>query len=214
MSSALSIQNIKLQAVVDRQEINELLMIWGQARDRAEWDILRDCFQPDGQINIAWISGSASEFVAKSSERLSEFKEGEYSKHVISPGRIQLNGRRAYSQCHVNHVTRVIVDGYEFDWEFWGQFHDLIEKREDNVWRLSNRTMVYEKDRLDPVHPGILPDDYFDDTDFSEFLPQVRFLGWRLKKNNIPPAKKLLTINSPEEATLIQNAITWLNKDF
>jgi hypothetical protein len=213
MSSKPSLQNIQLQAAVDRQEINDLLMIWGQARDRAEWDTLRDCFQPDGQINIAWISGPASEFIDKSSERLSEFKEGEYSKHVISPGRIQLNGQRAYSQCHVNHVTRVIVDGFEFDWEFWGQFHDLIEKRDDNVWRLCNRTMVYEKDRLDPVHPSILPDDYFDDTDFSEFLPQVRFLGWRLKKNNIPSAKKLLTINSPEEATLIKNAITWLNKD-
>ncbi|MBT4588669.1 MAG: nuclear transport factor 2 family protein, partial [Rhodospirillaceae bacterium] len=125
----------QLQAAVDRQEINELLMMWGQARDRAEWDNLRHCFQPDGTINIAWISGPASEFIDKSSERLAEFKAGEYSKHVISPGRIQLNGRRAISQCHVNHVTRVIVDGHEFDWEFWGQFHDLIEKREDNVWR-------------------------------------------------------------------------------
>ncbi len=210
MSSTPPLNNSRLQDAVDRQEINDLLMIWGQARDRAEWDTLRNCFQPDGQINIAWISGPASEFIDKSSERLAEFKEGEYSKHVISPGRIQLNGRRAFSQCHVNHVTRVIVDDHEFDWEFWGQFLDLVEKREDGIWRLYNRTMVYEKDRLDPVHPEQLPDGYFDDTEFSEFLPQVRFLGWRLKKKGIPAAKNLLTINSPEEATLIENSRQWL----
>ena len=204
------ISDARLQAAIDRQEINELLMMWGQARDRAEWDNLRNCFQPDGQINIAWISGPASEFIDKSSERLSEFKAGEYSKHVISPGRIQLNGARAFSQCHVNHVTRVIVEGHEFDWEFWGQFFDLIERREEGVWRLVNRTMVYEKDRLDAVHPDQLPEGYFDDTDFSDFLPEVRFLGWRLQKKNIPAAKNLLTINSPEEMALIENSLKWL----
>jgi len=202
----------RIQAAADRQEINELLMNWGQARDRAEWDNLRHCFQPDGTINIAWISGPASEFVDQSAARLAEFKRGEYSKHVISPGRIQLNDDRAFSQCHVNHVARVIVDDHEFDWEFWGQFFDLVEKRDDGVWRLFNRTMVYEKDRLDAVHPDQLPDGYFDDTDFSEFLPEVRYLSWRLKKNNIPAAKKLLTINSPEEAALVDDSLKWLAK--
>jgi len=200
----------RVNAAADRQEINELLMNWGQARDRAEWENLRNCFQPDGTIDIAWISGPASEFVDNSAERLAEFKQGEYSKHVMSPGRIQLNGNRAFSQCHFNHISHVIVNGHEFDWEFWGQFFDLIEKREDGVWRLFNRTMVYEKDRLDAVHPDALLEGYFDDTDFAEFLPEVRFLSWRLKKNNIPAAKKLLIINSPEEAALIDNSLNWL----
>jgi hypothetical protein len=52
-----------------------------------------------------------------------------------------------------------------------------------------------------------------DDTDFSDFLPQVRFLGWRLKKKGIPAAKELLTINSPEEADLIESSLKWLAED-
>jgi hypothetical protein len=37
-------------------------------------------------------------------------------------------------------------------------------------------------------------------------------LGWRLKKNNIPAAKNLVTINSPEESALIKKAPQWIAK--
>ncbi len=118
----------RVNAAADRQEINELLMYWGQARDRAEWENLRNCFQPDGTIDIAWISGPASEFVDNSAERLAEFKQGEYSKHVMSPGRIQLNGNRAFSQCHFNHISHVIVNGHEFDWVGFGVSFSILLK--------------------------------------------------------------------------------------
>jgi len=188
-------------------------MRWGHARDRGDWDTLKNCFHPDGTIHIAWIQASGYEFVEKSAARLSEFGEGEYEKHVFSPPHIQLNGPRAYTTIHAQHITRVIVEGIEFDWDFWGQFHDLVEKRDDEVWRLFSRTIVYERDRLDPVHPEKIPPGYFDDVDFGEFRQPVRFLDWRLSKKGIPAAKSILTINSPEEAALIADSLTWLKGD-
>lgn len=201
----------RLLAAVDAQEITDLIMRWGQARDRGDWNVLRDCFHGDGTIQIAWITGSGHEFVDKSAERLSEFGKGEHAKHIMSAPNTSLNGARAFCQTHVNHCARVIVDGIEFDWEFWGQFFDLVERREDGVWRLFQRTMVYEKDRLDAVHGDAIPDGYFDAGAFAGFPPEVRFLSWRLAKNGIPPSKNIITVNSPEEAALLARSKDWLD---
>jgi hypothetical protein len=171
---------------------------------------LRDCFHADGTIQIAWITGSGHEFVDKSAERLSEFGPGEHAKHILSAPNTRINGARAFCQTHVNHCARVIVDGHEFDWEFWGQFFDLVERREDDRWRLFRRTMVYEKDRLGAVHGAAIPDGYFGDAAFAQFPPEVRFLSWRLAKKGIPPSKNFITVNSPEEAALLAASNAWL----
>ena len=70
--------------------------------------------------------------------------------------------------------------------------------------------MVYERDRLDPVHPERMPEGYFDDIEFNAFRPPVRFLDWRLKKFGVQAATSIATINSVEEAELIKNKIAWL----
>lgn len=183
----------RIRAAVDSQEITDLIMRWGQAPDRGDWDVLQGCFHPGGTIQIAWITGSGYEFVEKSAARLSEFGDGEHAKHVMSAPNILLNGARAFCQTHVNHCARVIVDGLEFDWEFWGQFFDLVERRGDGIWRLFRRTMVYEKDRLDAVHGAALPDGYFEADAFAGFPPAVRFLSWRLAKKTFRRRK----ISSP-----------------
>ena len=200
----------RLIAAIDRQEIGDLIARWGQARDRADWDVLRDCFHPDGTIHIAWISGSGHEFVDKSANRLSEFGKGEYSKHVMSAPYVELNGARAVALTHVNHYARVIIDDIEFDWEFWGQFHDHLERREDDRWRILQRTMVYEMDRLDAIHGDAVPDSYFEGDDFTAYVPEIRFLSWRLGKKGIPAAKKILTVGSDEERSLHEDGTRWL----
>jgi hypothetical protein len=201
-----------MQALLDKAEINDVLITWGQARDRGEWDILRNCFQPDATIHIAWISGPASEFIERSADMLKEFKDGEHAKHFVGPGRVQLNGARAYSQSHVNFVTRVIVDDILFDWEFWGQFHDLVEKRADGAWRIFRRTMVYEKDRLDPVHPERMPEGYLEAMDLSGYAPAVRFLSWRNERAGRPAPRDPLTVNSEGEVGLIGWSLDWLGE--
>jgi hypothetical protein len=201
----------RLLAAIDSQDITDLIMRWGQARDRGDWDVLRGCFHGNGTIQIAWITGSGSEFVDKSAARLSESGKGEHAKHIMSAPNTSLKGARAFCHTHVNHCARVIVDGLEFDWEFWGQFFDLVERREDHIWRLFRRTMVYEKDRLDAVHGDAIPDGYFDADAFPGFPPEVRFLSWRLAKNGIPPSKNIITVNSAEEAALLAESKAWLD---
>lgn len=201
----------RLQAVVDRSEINNLLINWGQARDRGEWDLLRDCYHPDGTMHIAWISDSGEEFVRRSAGMLANEKERGFSKHFIGPGRIQLNDRRAFSQCHVNLITRVAFDGIEFDWEFWGQFYDWLEKRDDDQWRIFKRTMVYEKDRLDPVDPTKLPAGYYEAMNLDDHPHQVRYLYWRTAKDGRTPVEDMVLVKTPEAAKLLDDSMAWLS---
>ena len=199
-----------LQAVIDRSEINDLLMRWGQARDRGEWETLRDCYHPDGTMHIAWISDSAEEFVRRSEGMLSNERARGFSKHFIGPGRIQLNGRRAFSQCHVNLITRVTMDELDFDWEFWGQFFDWLERRDDGQWRIFKRTMVYEKDRLDPVEPAKIPAGYMEAMDLDRYPHQLRFMYWRTGKEGRKPVDDLVLAKTPEATKLTDDSLAWL----
>jgi hypothetical protein len=142
---------------------------------------------------------------------LREFEGSGYAKHFIGGSRVQLTGNRAFGQSHVNYITRTFVDDIEFDWEFWAQFFDLLEKREDGIWRIFKRTAVYEKDRLDPVNPATLPDGFFESMDFSGFTRQLRFGSWRTVKNGRTPLSGIITANSGEEKALLADSLAWLN---
>lgn len=200
----------RLEAAVDRQEINDLLMNWGQARDRGEWETLRDCYHADATMHIAWISDTAEEFVRQSEGMLATAKERGFTKHSIGPGRIQLNGRRAFSQCHVNLISRAAFDGIDFDWEFWGQFFDLLEKRDDGRWRILKRTLVYEKDRLDPVDPAQVPDGYHAAMELDRYPPQLRYIHWRNARDGRTPVDDMVLVKTPEADQLLADSMEWL----
>jgi hypothetical protein len=55
------------------------------------------------------------------------------------------------------------------------RFFDLLEKR-DGVWRIIKPTVVNEKDRIDPVDPRGIPEDFFAEVDGSAFPPAAKFL--------------------------------------
>ena len=50
----------------DEHDIAQLLFRWAHARDYDEWDTLAGCFHAEATIHIGWISGPASDYVARS----------------------------------------------------------------------------------------------------------------------------------------------------
>ena len=52
--------------------ITNLQMTWGQAPDRGEWDVLKNCIHPDGAIQTSWISGSGYEIIDKSATTIAD----------------------------------------------------------------------------------------------------------------------------------------------
>lgn len=199
----------KLQRALDEHEISALLVRWGQARDGDHWDVLADCFHDDAIIHISWISDTAKEFVRRSEQMNAARKPGEHGKHYIGGPWIIVEGGRAFSRVHVNLVSRLTIDGIECDTTNWFRFFDLLEKR-NGIWRIYKRTAVYEKDRIDPVPPANFPDDFFDGIDLSPYPPAAKFLAFRQLKAGRTPVNNMVTVYSPEEATLRVEGEAWL----
>ncbi|MAF50436.1 MAG: nuclear transport factor 2 family protein [Rhodospirillales bacterium] len=202
--------NERLQKVADEHEISKLLSSWAYGRDNGEWDLLADCYHGDATMNISWISGSASDFVEQSKKMLAGAATDEHGKHNLGDAFIRVAGDRAVSECHVELLRRMRNDTFEFDMITWGRFIDLFERREDRVWRIFERTMVYEKDRMDPVNPDQVPAGYYDAMNLEKFPAACRFLCYRLELRGWSPEPNIITVNSEAEKQLLENARKWL----
>lgn len=197
------------RAAQDEHEIAALLVRWGHARDSDDWDTLAACFHDDATIHISWISAPAAEFVARSRALAEQRKPGSHTKHLITGPWIRVNGARAFSRCHVNLYIRADVGGHEFDVQSWFRFFDLLEKR-GGAWRIARRTAVYEKDRMDPVDPGGVPDRLLADMDFSPFPPSARHLCYLQRLSGRQPMTDIVSVYSDEEAALMETGEEWL----
>ena len=195
----------------DELEITDLLFRWGQARDSDDWQTLAACFHDDATIQISWMSGSARDFLEGSKNMAATRPAGAHVKHVFTGPWIKVRGNRAFSRCHANLYARARIDGYEFDFESFFRFFDLLEKR-DGIWRLFNRVGVYEKDTMTPVEPGGVPASYLADMDLSAFQTETRFLSYRQSRTGVPTTPNMITVYSPEEAALKDHHEAWLTE--
>jgi 3-phenylpropionate/cinnamic acid dioxygenase small subunit len=193
----------------DEHQIANLLIRWGHARDSGDWETLAACFHDDATIHISWISASAKEFIAGSRAMAAARQPGAHTKHLISGLWIQVKGDHAFSRCHVNLYSRTTINGYQFDTQNWLRFFDLLERR-DNIWRIVKRTAVYEKDRMDPVDPRGVPEDFFADMDLSAFPASAKFICYRLLQNGRTPSSDIISVYSDGERTLKQEGEAWL----
>ena len=120
-----------------------------------------------------------------------------------------MNGDRAFSRCHVNLYIRADIGGHEFDVQSWFRFFDFLEKR-DRVWRITTRTAVYEKDRMDPVDPHAVPDRLLAEMDFSGLPAAARHLCYLQQLSGRPAVTEILSVYSTEEAALRDAGEAWL----
>jgi SnoaL-like domain len=196
-------------AMEDEHQIASLLIRWGHARDSDDWETLAGCFHDDATIHISWISGPAKDFVASSRAMAAARKPGGHSKHLISGPWIRVNRDHAFSRCHVNLYIRAIINGHEFDVQSWFRFFDLLERR-DNIWRIIKRTAVYEKDRMDPVDPRGVSEDFFADMDLSAFPASAKFLCYSQVRSGRSPSTNVISVYSDKERALREEGERWL----
>jgi hypothetical protein len=194
----------------DEHDIAQLLFRWAHARDHAEWGTLAGCFQADATIHIGWISGPASDYVARS--RMQTRAPGAHAKHIVAAPLIEVAGDRAFSICHATLYVRREVGGAEVDIESFMRFFDLVERR-NGRWAIVKRTGVYEKDRLSPVDPAGFPAGFWDGIDLGALPPAKRFLCFAQVKNGSKPNTDFVSVNSPEEAALYAEGRRWLAWD-
>ena len=198
----------ELQQAVDKARIIEVSTVLLCCRDSGDWQRLAECFHPDAHLTTSWFSGTAADFVKQSSQMMQSHQPGDTHQHMMSNARADLNGSRAVCEYYLLLHQRRTMDGYEFDFQTWAQCVDLFEKR-DGAWRVSKRSNIYEKCRMDPCVPGSVPPSYFEKMDLPHYPKAMRYHCYRNEKVS-GHAPTLIVKGSEQEKGVCSEARTWL----
>ncbi len=192
--------------VNDKYACAELIQAWGLYRDQGRWPELLATFTPDGQIAVSWFSGGFAEFVERCRQA---FEAGQRSKHQIFPSRVRLAGDRAVAETNIAILVRQKIGGVLTDMTSYARFLDRVE-RVSGVWRIVERTAIYERDRLDPVEPSENFERLFKASDLSIYPEAYRYMAARLVAAGRALAPVVYRDGSPHTAQLYLRYDAWL----
>lgn len=204
--------NAEIGALHDRRLIEELVYRWAGARDSDDWDALALCFRADSRIHISWNSSSGAQFVERSRAMAAGRKPGAHMKHIISSPWIEVNGDRGFSRCNASLLIRDCIGDSWFDIESHIRFFDRVEER-NGVWRLVERTAVYDKDRIDFLDGASSSNAPWNASTLPAYPREARHLCWWLGSRGFKPLPDLVRVYSDEEGHLRDACRRWMNND-
>jgi hypothetical protein len=188
----------------DQLCIAALAQNWALARDSGDWDKLRATAHPGATMTTTWFDGSFDAFVEACQ---GSWRKGLRSQHFLGGTAAQINGARAIAQTRMAIMVRSRLDGVEVDAACYGRFFDRVEKREGS-WRIAKRSVIYEKDRIDPVDPGA---GISLDPGLLERFPEgYRHLAYLQTKNGAQVNPNLPTARGEALEALLREAKAWL----
>lgn len=196
-----------MSALENKYACADLIQAWGLYRDQGKWPELLATFTPEGHISVSWFSGGFSEFVDQCRQA---FQGGQRSKHHIFPSVVQIADQRAVAETNIVILVRQKISGVLTDMTSYARFLDRLEQR-GGAWRISERTAIYERDRLDPVEPSESFDRLFKATDLAAYPEAYRYMAARLSAAGRTLAPVVYRDGSPHTAQLYLRYQAWLN---
>ena len=189
----------------DRLAIRDLIENWVLWRDARQWDRFRTLWHADGRMWATWFQGTFEEFIAVSQQG---YERGARIHHMLGGTTIDIVGERALARTKVEIAQRGRVEGVTCDVTCWGRIYDFLEKR-DKGWGIVLRRHTYEKDRLDPVEPGVRL--ALDDALLTQFPEGYRHLGYLQSKAGYQVKRDLPGLDGAALAALDADAARWLD---
>lgn len=158
-----SIPENKLQAMIDRQEIEQLLHLYCRAIDRLDSELLKSIYHPDGTDDHGSFSGNAHEFA---DFIMAEIRETTlYGFHTVTQSIIDVEGVQAaaestyigyhriegtaqsllrfFGETYATEAEKQGQLGKDHEYICGGRYLDRLEKR-DGVWRILRRKITNE----------------------------------------------------------------------
>ena len=137
----------KLQTVIDKQEIYDVLMRYCRGIDRCDMEVLRSAYHPDAIDEHGIFNGSASEFCEFILPRQRVYS---HSMHSICNVLSEVDGDKAHVESYyVAYIYTKGDDGEFYDTTVGGRYVDRFEKRDD-VWKIAHRVVVMDWNRVHP----------------------------------------------------------------
>ena len=142
----------ELQALVDREEITDVLMRYCRGIDRLDKALVRSVFHDDAVARYPDYHGNRNGFIDCVWPLLEELWR---TQHLVVSVQIELDGDMAYSEtyCLANHLGPLDpTPGYRYPPAFLHsgghRFIDIFERR-NGEWRIADRTLVLSWQRIE-----------------------------------------------------------------
>jgi hypothetical protein len=190
--------------LADRLAIRDIVDNWVLWRDARQWDRFRSLWHADGRMWATWFQGTFEEFIAVSQQG---YERGARIHHMLGGTTIDLAGDRAVARSKVEIAQRGMVEGVLCDVTCWGRIYDCLEQR-GGRWGIVLRRHTYEKDRLDPVTPGVAV--MLDNALLGQFPEGYRHLGYLQTKAGYQVRRDLPGLDGAALAALDAAAAAWL----
>jgi hypothetical protein len=149
----------RLQTLLDRREIDDLLVRYATAIDARHWDGLDSVFTPDALLDYrsaGGIRGTYTEVRQWLSEVIPLFT---WTQHLVVNRAVELgpDGSTAHSRSIFQNPNQMVVDGEPWLFVVGGRYHDRLV-RTGSGWRITTR--VEETLWWDHPMPGLPPIPY------------------------------------------------------
>jgi hypothetical protein len=188
----------------DKLAIAEVVSNWVIWSDSGDFERFATVWHDDGWMTATWFQGPAKEFIEA---RRTGFERGVSIIHFLGATGIDVAAHRAIAQTKMTIDQRASVDGVVVDAVCTGRFYDFFEKRSGR-WAIVRRQPIYEKDRLDPVDPGVKLE--LDKALLEKFPEGYRHLGYLQTKAGFDVKLGLPGLRGPAIAKLYAEGAAWL----
>jgi hypothetical protein len=186
----------------DKLAIAEAVQNWAFARDFGDWERLRAVFHPEGLMTSTRFTGPAEAFIANAAKNRTS-----RSSHFMGGTSVELNGNKAIAESRMILMSRTTLDGTEVDVTCYGRFYDRFVKL-DGAWRVLRRNAIYERDRIEPVRPGVALK--LDEAELARFPEGYRYLAYVQSRHGAAVDLGLPTPRSAALDQLYREGKAWL----
>jgi hypothetical protein len=189
-------QGERLQRLLDRDEIFDLIRRERHYRDVKNWPGLLGSFVPGAPVRTTWFEGTVEEFAEASRKKMSATGAAASApKHWIFPTVLDITGDRALAESPAAIFDRLTFDNVEFDTFQYCRFVSRVV-RTANGWRLASFEGIYQRDHMRSVNPAEpLPVDW---KLVSTLRPSYRFLAYTQLRRGYSVNPELLGDDRPD----------------
>jgi hypothetical protein len=138
-----------LHELLARQQIYDALMRAVRGVDRLDRDLILSAYHPGARDNHGSFDGPVEEFVEWVMGRHGDGRIPSCT-HVVGNVSIRVEGDVAHTESYCIAMYRLELDGTPHDMFSLGRYIDRFERRQGE-WKIAERFVVFDKDRLDPV---------------------------------------------------------------
>ena len=141
----------RLEAMMSKMEIQEVLMRYGRGVDRADEEMLKSCYFEDAtEEHGSAYAGPAHAYIEGAVVRIRQMGT---MAHYICNIHIELDGDLAYVEAYVLTSVRFRKDEKDFDTLTGGRICDRFERR-SGAWKLAHRKLAFDWNRDTPSQEG------------------------------------------------------------